>query len=171
MLPYMALMATMMIFYIAGFSIEEMINPAFGVVLVVVYLGHVWFTYVWPRDDSFALYEKGVRIRTGFKRLAAPFDTIKGILTGRKPSTPEQVLRLMVGTVSPTEAEWLNRLDASALAFVMKDGKTRVFKTILTRFEPADLEKLFAELLSRNPQFRADHLPVSASDSLINNLA
>lgn len=162
-LPYLALMTTMLPFLAFGYSVEAMVGPAFAVVFVYFYMVFCWFAYVWPHRNHLVLHEKGLRIRLGFKRLHTLFESIQGVFVGRAPSKVESGLRAVVGLLKPGQADWLNQVNTTAITVVLNDGSARIFKGILTCFEPADLERLFHELVERNPRLGDDRTIRSAS--------
>jgi hypothetical protein len=148
-------MTTMLLFFALGYEIKTLPGPEFGFVFTLLYLAICWFAYIWPRADHFVLHERGIRIRSGFKRLQCPFVAIQGIFVGRAPSTIEEGLSKVLGLLKPGQAAWLNQLNGTAITVVLCDGTAHVFKALLTRFEPADLEKLFQVLVNCNPRFGA----------------
>jgi hypothetical protein len=101
----------------------------------------------------------------GFKRLQSPLEAVQGIFVGRAPSKIERGLMKLVGVLKPGQVNWLCELAGTALTVVMKDG-THVFKALLTRFDPLDLEKLSQELVKRNPRFGANDLENGADTQL-----
>jgi hypothetical protein len=160
-LPYIAAMTICLPVYLFaklfGHSFEAMLDtiamPILGGAFLILYAMTYWFTFIRPRADYFVLHENGLRIRSGFKRLDSPFKSIQGIFVGRAPSKLEGALRRIVDVLKPSQAEWLNQLDGTAVSLVLVDGTTRLFKALLTCFEPSDLERLFNELVKRNPRF------------------
>jgi hypothetical protein len=155
-LTTIALVSMIMPFLALGYSVETIPGPAAGIGFALVYLLVFWLVFLVPRADHFVLHEKGIRIRLGFKRMQSPLEAVQGIFVGRAPSKIERGLMKVVGVLKPSQATWFSELAGTALTVVMKDGTTHVFKTLLTCFEPLDLEKLSQELVQRNPRFGAN---------------
>ena len=65
-LPYLAFMATMLLFFLLGHSIETMMGLPYGIVFAVLWLLLCGLNHLWPLRDYFVLHEKGIRIRVGF---------------------------------------------------------------------------------------------------------
>lgn len=156
LLPVIALIPTMMVFFILGYSVEEMVGAlaALGLVFFCFYLLSCWVVFAWPRSDYLVLHEQGLRVCLGFQRLQSPFAAIARVFIGG--ARPQLEAGVKTGAALGKPQDWRQSLAGSALTLVMKDGKIHVFKALLTQFEAADLEKFFQEFLKRNPHLAAD---------------
>jgi hypothetical protein len=74
---------------------------------------------------------------------------------GRVPSAVEADLRTALSPLKPGHAAWIASMDSTALTVVTADGRSHVFKALLSRFEPEDLERFFLEVVGRNPRLGA----------------
>jgi hypothetical protein len=110
-----------------------------------------WFAYVWPRYDYFVLHEDGLRIRIGFKRLHARFESIANVYN----TIPESLIEAeydRLGRYYEPETYLTDlpaRMDATSIAVELTDGRTRVFR-VLTRFESSDVARLLVAIRQRH---------------------
>lgn len=160
--PYLALiniaLLVAVLAKVLGYSFEfafqaigiEILGGAFLLIYSII----CWFAYVWPRRDYMVLHEKGMRIRVGFNRLYTSFEAVQGMFVGRASSVAEQGLTQVIGLLKPGEDDYFTWLGSTAVTIVFVDGRTQVFRALLTRFEPADLENFVREMVARNPRLR-----------------
>jgi hypothetical protein len=152
-IPGLSLMTTAFLYEALGYSREERLNMVFWIIFVSLYVALSWAVFVLPLSDRLVLYERGIRIKSGFKRRIFSFDAVESILIGRAPSKMEKGLRGVLAILKPGDARWMRSLDSSGITVVTKDGKAHVFKLLLTRFKPREVEEFFRELVRQHPRF------------------
>lgn len=150
-LPYLSAMTVLFGFFLCGFALDEIPRSTFLVVFLVLYITLLACQLILPRYDHLALHNRGFCIRKGFKRRTILFDSIDHMFAGRIPSKAELAIRSGLGVIRPSQARWMNEWDGTALTVVSKDGQVHVFKGVLVRFEPDDLQRFFDEFIERNP--------------------
>jgi hypothetical protein len=123
MLPYVALMTSMVVFFALGYDIEAMMGPGFGAVMAAWYLAFFYFAYVRPLGDRLVLHEKGMRVRLGFRQLSVPFGSVERLYLGRVPSAVEAGLRTALSLPKPGRAAWIASLDGTAMTVVTADSR------------------------------------------------
>jgi len=131
--------------------------------MVIVYFLLIWHVYFFPRGDHLILHEHGLSIRYGFKRRQFPFAAIQAIYVGRPVSAVRQKINSINRIFHPGIARLADYCSERSLTIALRDGSQHVFKAILTRFEPADMEKLFAELIAHTPNFKPPMAPEQPS--------
>lgn len=132
-------------------------RPIFFLAFLVMYLSVIWYFYILPAKDECALFEEGFRIRLSLKRRVIPFSEIQAVRVGGDSSARLSLLDHQ----HPQIAEIKARIEAATLTVHTYDGKRHTFKGLLARFQAADMERLLAELIRRNPHLapRADTSP------------
>ena len=66
MIPYLALMTAMFVFFGLGYEIKDMVRgPYFLALASLFYVVILWLAYVKPLGDHLILHERGFRIVSG----------------------------------------------------------------------------------------------------------
>jgi hypothetical protein len=89
------------------------------------------------------------------KHRTLTFEGMAAIYIGRTFSPRESRLVKVNRIFNPSVAQLAEHFAAQSLTIEMTDGRKHVFKVLMTRFEPEDIQRLFEELVKRQPRFAA----------------
>lgn len=145
-LPVLALGFTLV--FVGESGLDTLGRPALVTIVLLVAGVLCWFAYFWPRYDYFVLYENGLRIRIGFKRLDTRLESITR-LWGTMPDSLIEAEYERLGRYYNREPAIEERSvcpqDAGYLCVQLANGRTRKFP-VLARFEPEDVARLLVAM-------------------------